>query len=70
MLSNNWLISTRSYTVRVTTFSTGGKFQLVSTFTELHILTQVVRFYVLLCTQCHMLQMHFAIAIYINMALS
>ena len=41
-------MSTCNCTVHVTIFSTGGKFQPVSTFTELHALTQATRFYALL----------------------
>ena len=36
------------HAVRVTIFSTGSKFRLVSNFTELHVLTQVAHPYVLL----------------------
>ena len=43
----------RSCTVRVTIFSTGGKFKLVSLFTELHTLTQAARSYALLYTLCN-----------------
>ena len=38
--------------VRVTTFSTGGKFQPVSNFTESHTLTQATRSYTLLQYSC------------------
>ena len=42
-----------SCAVRVTIFSTGGRFRLVSRFTELHTLTQAARSYVLLYTLCN-----------------
>ena len=41
-------MSTRSCAVRVTIFSTGGKFRPVSNFTELHTLTLAACFYALL----------------------
>ena len=47
VLSNNGLCLCIA-TVRVTIFSTGGKFQPVSNFTELHALTLAARFYALL----------------------
>ena len=39
MLSNNALCLLTAAQLRVTIFNTGGKFQLVSNFTELHTLT-------------------------------
>ena len=48
MRNNNGLCLPAACTVHVTIFSTGGKFRLVSNFTELHTLTLAARSYALL----------------------
>ena len=50
MLSNSGLSTRAACRVHVTIFSTGGKFQPVSNFTELHALTLAACSYALLAT--------------------